>query len=51
MYTCDGADRSPPLAWDSAPDLGEPDNPGLHRVMEGDVLATAELMGVYERSR
>jgi phosphatidylethanolamine-binding protein (PEBP) family uncharacterized protein len=76
MYTCDGADRSPPLAWDAAPDrppcppigrhryffrlhaldaalpdLGEPDKPGLHRAMEGHLLATDELMGVYERSR
>ncbi len=31
------------------PDLGEPTGPALERAIEGHVLATATLMGTYER--
>jgi phosphatidylethanolamine-binding protein (PEBP) family uncharacterized protein len=58
-YTADGEDLSPPLTWSDAPpraksvlpDLGAPTKAELETALTGHVLATAELVGTYERDR
>jgi phosphatidylethanolamine-binding protein (PEBP) family uncharacterized protein len=65
-FTCDAEDASPPLRWSGAPektrifklyaldaplgDLGTPTKRDLENAMNGHVLASAELMGTYQRA-
>ena len=61
LYTCEGKDISPPLAWSGAPagtkSLALIVDPGARRqdragkAMQGHILAQAVLLGTYQKRK